>query len=104
MLTEMRQLIPDQFKKNCLVVIAGNPPYYLKRISADERLRVKQATNLTTSSWIKAGYHSIAVGDRFDDADYCDSWHLVAPGGRKMAKLVARQVLSINRELGYCLN
>ena len=98
---EMAGLIPGECKKNCLVVIAGNPPYYLNRITPDERARIKKATELSVKGWTESGYHAAAAGARLTNEDYRDCWHLVGLGGKKMARLVAENVVTINREIGF---
>jgi hypothetical protein len=110
LLTEMRGLVPDKFKKNCLVVVAGNPPYFLNRITADERDRVKVATAKSTEYWRVAGYNAVSAAKttaasastfEFNDEDFKDCWHLVGSGGKKMAALVAHEVTDLNRRIGY---
>jgi hypothetical protein len=98
---DMTELTPDQFKHNCLVVIAGHPPTYLNQLDGGSLARLRYAEKRSKETWIAAGYHSDDVGTRFSDDDYRDCLHLVASGGRKMAALVAENIRSINQELHY---
>jgi hypothetical protein len=139
LLTEMKGLVPDQFKKNCLVVVACNPPYFLHKITPAEHARIVLATAKSEECWRSAGYHAVAaapagsttINDKvadgefknaalqsqglkggsegfededFKDEDFKDCWHLTGSGGRRMAALVARRVVELNRELGFSDN
>jgi hypothetical protein len=103
LLTEMKGLVPDQFKKNCLVVVACNPPYFLNKITPAERDRIALATTRSEQLWKTAGYHAVAASaaEAFEDEDFKDCWHLTGSGGKRMASLVAGRVLNLNRELGF---
>jgi hypothetical protein len=104
--TEMKGLVPDQFKRNCLVIIASNPPYSLSKITSAERGRIAAATAKSEQCWKTAGYHAVAAAaasatDKFEDEDFKDCWHLTGSGGTKMAALVAQRVATLNQELGF---
>jgi hypothetical protein len=106
LLTEMKGLVPDRFKRNCLVVVACNPPYFLHKITPAENARIALATTRSEECWKTAGYHAMTASaassaEKFEDQDFKDCWHLTGSGGRRMAALVARRVVDLNDELGF---
>ncbi|HEY9682419.1 MAG TPA: hypothetical protein V6C86_12635 [Oculatellaceae cyanobacterium] len=98
---EMNDLIPNHYKRNCLVIIAGHPPTYLNRLDEGSKGRVRESEQRSKQTWITAGYHCDDVGMQFQDEDYRDCLHLVASGGKKMATLVAANIRSVSKELHY---
>lgn len=94
-------LVPQPVKQNCLMVVATPMPLFLSMLEKVDRSREEQAAVSSEDAWKKAGYNTINFTDRLKDEDYSDGIHLAPTGGRKVAALVAENVRSVTRNLGY---
>jgi lysophospholipase L1-like esterase len=96
-----RGAVPDDLKARTLIMLSRNCPYYLRQLTADERLRDDAAYRDGAAAWRKAGYEAADYGRDYDDADFGDRTHLSASGGRKLALQVSEHIQEIARKLGY---
>ena len=92
---------PPALKARTLMLVSGSSPYYIRRISADDKAMVVQATEDSVALFRGAGYPTIDYGWDFEPEDFGDRTHLTKLGGWKLAALVAPQVREISRKLGY---
>jgi hypothetical protein len=96
-----RGAVPDDLKPRTLIMLSRNCPYYLRRLTRDERQRDDAAYRDGAAAWRKAGYEAADYGRDYADADFGDRTHLSASGGRKLAQQVAEHVQAIASKLGY---
>jgi hypothetical protein len=96
-----QEALPQDLKERTLMLVSGNSPYYVGRLSADDRSMVRQATDDTVSLFREAGISSIDYGWDFVPEDFGDRTHLTKLGGWKLAGLVAPQVREMAERLGY---
>jgi hypothetical protein len=95
------EAIPTPLKKRTLVLITGNSPYYIRRLSSEDRQMVRQSTLDSAEIWRQAGYSSFEFGQDYSDTDFGDRDHLTKFGGWKLAAQVAPKIKSMAEELGY---
>jgi hypothetical protein len=88
-------------RRRTLIVVSKNCPFYVERLSAEERARDGQSYSDSLTIWRTAGYHAATYTDDFTAIDYGDRAHLTVSGGRKLAALVADNVRPMAVELGY---
>jgi hypothetical protein len=99
--SDMFTLIPQQYKKNCLVVVSTHTPAYIDRLTDIEKERETICTQKSVASWRQAGYHSFTLKGQVDKEDFLDARHLIDSGGKKLATLVAAELQKMNKELKY---
>lgn len=93
---------PAALTKRTLILISHNSPYYLNKLTPDERERNVLAYNLAVKEWEAAGYASLQYGSDFHPTqDYGDRTHLTWKGGEKLAKVTADKVRAMSDQLGY---
>ena len=97
----IRVAMPEQLRRRTLIVVSKNCPFYVERLSAEERARDGQSYSDSLTIWRAAGYHAATYTDDFTAHDYGDRAHLTVSGGRKLAALVADNVRPMAVELGY---
>jgi hypothetical protein len=96
-----RAAMPVQLQRRTLIVVSKNSPYYVDRLTPEEKARDDQAYRDSIEIWRSAGYHAITYTDDFTAKDYGDRAHLTVSGGRKLAAVVAESVGAIATEQGY---
>ncbi len=84
-----------------LIVYAGEAPYYLNMMSAEERSGIRNRESSWQSVLNSMGISTGAFGDWMDDSDHFDRPHLSEKGGEKFAALVAGAIVEKARALGY---
>ncbi|MFA5058090.1 MAG: hypothetical protein WC485_08255, partial [Opitutaceae bacterium] len=97
----IRVAMPEALRRRTLIVVSKNSPFYVDRLSADERARDEQSYGDSLAIWRAAGYHATTYTDNFTASDYGDRAHLTVSGGRKLAALVADNIRPMAVELGY---
>ncbi len=98
----VKGVFPKALKKRTLILVSHNSPYYLNKLTPDERERNTLAYDLAVKEWESAGYASLQYGSDFHPTqDYGDRTHLTWKGGEKLAAIVATKIDSMARELGY---
>jgi hypothetical protein len=95
------EAMPASLKPRTLVLITANSPYYLRRLSADEKRMVMQSVTDSVDMWRQAGYGSTDFGPDYEDSDFGDRDHLTKLGGWKLAAHVAPEIKSMAGSLGY---
>jgi hypothetical protein len=100
-LQDMTVLTPFPFKRNCLVFVATHVPAYLDRLMPVEKSREQLASSLSVEYWKRAGYFSTSLRGKLLSQDFLDSRHLVASGGKKVASIVASEIISRSCALKY---
>jgi hypothetical protein len=93
--------LPATVRERTLVIVVRPSPYYVERLTAEERLRFGETLRGTASALEDAGYQAIVQGDEFTANDFVDSRHLTPSGGAKLADLVAPRVAAMAAQLGY---
>lgn len=93
---------PAALTKRTLILLSHSSPYYLNKLTPDERERNTLAYQLGVKEWEAAGYASLQYGSDFHPTqDYGDRTHLTWKGGEKLAAIVAAKIESMARDLGY---
>ncbi len=95
------EAMPESLKPRTLVLVTANSPYYLRQLSADDRLMVAQSVKDSVDIWRQSGYSSLDFGQDYADADFGDRDHLTKFGGWKLAARVAPEINSLAGRLGY---
>jgi hypothetical protein len=96
-----RCCFPEPDRKRTLLVVQTQSPYYVGRLSPDERDHYYALSRLTAEKLEGAGFASLDMADRFTAEEFADDIHLSAPGGAKLAALVAGRVRRLAADLGY---
>lgn len=96
-----RTAMPERLRRRTLIVVSKNSPYYVDRLTPEEKARDDQGYRDSIEIWRNAGYHAITYTDDFTARDYGDRAHLTVSGGRKLAVVVADNVRAIAAEQGY---
>jgi hypothetical protein len=94
-------LFPRVLKKRTLIVVGRDCPYFIEKLSPEERERDNLATLLTVKKWRESGYEAMDYGMDFSIEDYGDRVHLTTVGGAKLAKLVAAKTREMSHNLGF---
>jgi hypothetical protein len=97
----MDSVIPQQFRKNCLVLFPLPCPFFNEHSNQSDLSRLNCQYKLFVEKMNKLGFHAITAGSNFKNEDYSDRWHLVASGGQKLALEIVESVRNTNKELGY---
>jgi hypothetical protein len=95
---------PEKLKARTLIIVAANCPFYIRRLTPDERMRDEMAIRDTVTRWKTLGYGALDYGPGFVDADFGDRTHLTSSGGRKLAARAAPQIQQLAEKLGYLQN
>jgi len=77
----IKDVFPPSLKKRTLILISGSSPYYLSRLTDDERYRDKITYDMAVQKWEEGGYSALTYGRDFSQRDYFDRTHLTATGG-----------------------
>ncbi len=97
----IRTAMPDELKPRTLVLLSRSSPYYIRRLSADERERDDLTYRHGVEVWKAEGYDAMDYGSDFNDDDYGDRTHLTRLGGAKLARQVADKVRAMAGALHY---
>jgi hypothetical protein len=97
----VRSAMPPELARRTLMVLSTNSPYYLQMLDQDELKREKLAYRDSETLWRNAGYNAITYGPTLAPEDFLDRTHLLSSGGRKLAELLAPEVVRISKERGY---
>jgi hypothetical protein len=98
---EAAGLFPQPLKKRTLILMGYNSPFYLSRLSPEERVRNDLTFNHAVEVWEQAGYSALAYGQNYTLDDAGDRTHLTWRGGQKLARTVADKVREMSAQLGY---
>lgn len=92
--------VPPNIPERSLAFIMLNSPYYMNRLTADERAVYGENATATAAALQRAGITAVVVSEGFTDADYHDRTHLTVRGGERLAPIVARHVVDLAARLG----
>lgn len=92
-------ILPDMAKKT-IFAITGESPFYLSRLSEEERKKMDASLADAVTVVEAIGAHAVIVGKLTAD-DFVDRTHLSPSGGRALAQAVAPVVLRVAEEEGY---
>jgi lysophospholipase L1-like esterase len=96
-----RTAMPDDLKSRTIIMLSRNSPYYVKMLTPEEIKRDDLAYRDGVAAWKEAGYGAAEYGRDFAPEDYGDRTHLTASGGRRLAEIVAGEVATLAKKLGY---
>lgn len=94
---DIDEIFPAPLRPHMLLFLSQNAPYYRQRLTPAERARDTFVFATYEQLWRELGITSITAGTDFTDADYRDRTHLSPEGGRKLARLVAGWVHSLEK-------
>jgi hypothetical protein len=97
----VRSAMPPDLAGRTLMVLSTNSPFYLQMLDPDELKREKLAYRDSETLWRNAGYNVITYGPTLAPEDFLDRTHLLSSGGRKLAELLAPEVVQISKKRGY---
>ena len=93
--------MPEVLKKRTLILLSRNSPFFVRRLTPDERERDDLAYTHSVAMWQAGGYEAMDYGKDFAPEEYGDRTHVTWQGGAKLAILVADKVRSMAKNLGY---
>jgi hypothetical protein len=93
--------LPLELRQRTLMVIDGQSPYYLSRLTPEERLLYDLVVARTVTILRETGSESVAVGPGFTVDDFYDRVHLTPAGGTRLADTVAPIIRDMAYRLGY---
>jgi hypothetical protein len=96
-----RKCFPEACRKRTLMVVQAESPYYVDRLTADERAHYAALSRLTAEKLRGVGFAAAEMGDGFTAEDFADRCHLAPSGGSKLAGKVAGAVRQLAADLGY---
>jgi len=95
--TQISALLPKPLTSRALVVFTPVNPWFLDRLTPEERSRAETSSRHAAELFAKAGWRVISTLDKgFEPPDFVDTAHLKPPGGRRLAYLVAREIIAMN--------
>ncbi|MFN8551876.1 MAG: hypothetical protein U0103_10335 [Candidatus Obscuribacterales bacterium] len=94
----LSRIIPQSMRKNTVVVLVPNCPFYVKKLPSDEQVRDAKLLKDGQSKWRAAGFDCLVPNNLIED-DFFDRCHIAPSGGQKLAELVAPEVISIASKL-----
>ena len=86
-----------ELRPNTLLLLDGSCPYYLEKLTPDERTRNQEIYTACADVWRSHGIACAITGLGFISKDYTDRAHLSGTGGRKLADLVAANIRAIRK-------
>jgi hypothetical protein len=98
---ELETALPAPLRRRTLIVVVRPSPFYVDRLTAEDRLRFDDLLRRSVRILEEAGYQAVAEGDEFTADDFADALHLTPSGAAKLAGLVAPRVRSMAERLGY---
>ena len=96
-----RAALPEALRRRTLIVVSPNSPYYVDRLTAEERARDEAGYRESLQIWRDAGYHAMTYPAGLTVDDFGDRTHLTVPGGQKLAVGVAEEISRVANGLGY---
>ena len=98
----LQAALPPSSRARTLVLINEESPYYLDRLTPEERKRYHSVFSRASEVLAEqGGFHALTVGRGWKAEDYVDRCHLSESGGAKLAEQVAPQVEALAHQLGY---
>jgi hypothetical protein len=97
----IKMAMPEELKKRTLILLSRSSPYYLQRLTGEERERDDLAYVQSVATWRAAGYDAMDYGKGFTAEEYGDRTHVTMQGGAKLAILVADKIRAMAKNLGY---
>jgi hypothetical protein len=101
MVDRARQCFPEPDRQRTLMVVAAESPFYLERLTADDRDLYYALARLSAEKLEGAGFAAMEMGKGYAPDDYTDRCHLSESGGALLAAQVADRVQRMALELGY---
>lgn len=95
------QAFNDAMRPHTLILLMRESPYYLDKLSADERARYDALFPASVEELREVGIEARVAGEGCTLEDYSDRCHLSVSGGRRLAETVAAGVKDVARRLGY---
>lgn len=86
-----RLFTPSQ-RSRVFLYLLWPSPHFAKKLSKEDKALLDYVIPHATDELLKQGYHASSIGRDFDDEDYETSFHFMASGGHKIARLVADQI------------
>lgn len=97
---QVATLLPPDIAKRTIFAITGESPFYLPRLSEEERKKMDASRADAVTVVEAAGAHAVIVGE-LTAHDFIDHTHLSPRGGRALAQAVAPVVRRVAEEEGY---
>jgi hypothetical protein len=95
------EAFPDRLRPRTLLLVGRDSPYYRLALSPEDLARDEQGIRDTVALMREFDYAVLDYGADFTDLDYADRTHLSPPGGEKLARKVAAEVIALTEKLGY---
>lgn len=93
---QIAALLPDPLQRRSLVVFTPFNPWFIERLTDDEKTRLETSARNASELFGKAGWHVLSTLDKdFEPAGFGDTVHLKPAGGRHLAHLVATAIRSL---------
>ena len=97
----LRAVFPAPCRHRTLVLLCHESPYYVRRLTPEERARYRGAFAAAVPCLEDEGFAALQVGKDYTTDDYFDRCHLSEAGGRRLAGDVTVKVRQMARDLGY---
>lgn len=98
---DARATFPESFRRQTIVSVTRMSPFYIDKLSDEERRCLGRAYDFTTMIFERVGYRALVTADGFLVEDYDDRVHLTGSGGEKLALQLAPAVREMAQRLGY---
>ncbi len=90
---ELDLLFPAELRARILVVLLRGNPFFMQALSAEEHRRTETIYRLGQQAYEAQGYRVVPLGkEELEPDDFLDGGHLMASGGDKVARAVARRI------------
>ena len=95
---DLRAMFPAELRPRCLVVLLRANPFFLRRLTTEDRERTEMIHRLSQQAYEREGYRVVPLrAEDFDADDFVDGGHLMASGGYKVARAVAEHIENAER-------
>jgi hypothetical protein len=101
LVVNMEEALPPSTRPRTLAILFTRSPYYLNRLSADERQRYVTMYVRAQQALERAGIAALSLGMDWTAEDYYDFCHPGESGGAKLAEAVAPRLQEMAQRLGY---
>lgn len=89
------RMLPPSVRARSVVVLMHGNPYFKRTLTDEDRGRIVALHDAAEEVLESLGYRAVQAGLGFTEDDYLDGGHFMPSGGRKVARIVADEILAM---------
>ena len=97
----METALPAEVRRRTIIALMPESPFYIDRLTTEQRACYFEARPRMATALSALGYRPVHVGHTLKAEDYGDRVHLLASGGRILARDLASAIMDLSVDLGY---